>query len=346
LPYGLLPADAEGLPGPLAPVAAELRHSRILLTGGTGFIGRWLISGFSAMRRAYGIHAELCVLSRDPAAFLRSCPEHAGQDGLTFLTGDIRSFASASDMAFDLVIHGATAASATMSREQPGEMYSVIVDGTRRVCDVAKGSGARRLLYLSSGAMYGPQPPELSHIPESYAGNPTTAYGQGKQAAEALSLEVPGVECVIVRPFAFVGPHLPLTTTYAIGNFMRDCLLNRTIVIEGDGTPLRSYLYAADMAEWLWTMLVHGKPGRAYNLGSDEALSILDLAHLVRGLAGTSNEILVKGSPQIGLLPSRYVPDVRLARTELGLRIRTTLAEAVTRTLAWHRAQPHGSIAI
>ena len=202
----------------------------------------------------------------------------------------------------------------------------------------AKRCGAGRLLYVSSGAVYGPQPTGVSHLPETFEGEPDTAYGEGKKQAEAMCLEASDgrFECVIARPFAFVGPHLPLDAHFAVGNFIRDCLENRPVVIRGDGTPLRSYLYAAELAEWLLTILLRGRHGSAYNVGSEEAISIRNLAHLVRERAGTSNEIIVESTHDPDLPVQRYVPSTQRAQLELGLRQRISLPEAIDRTLSWH----------
>ena len=156
--------------------------------------------------------------------------------------------------------------------------------------------------------------------------------------AEQLCLES-GVKTVITRCFAFVGPWLPLDTHFAIGNFIWNCLRNEPIEIKGDGTPMRSYMYGSDLAEWLLAILLRGEPARAYNVGSDEAISILDLAHLVRECAGTQNEIIVHGKKVDGTLPARYVPSVDLAKKELSLCLRSSLSEAISQTLDWHRRQ-------
>ena len=218
-------------------------------------------------------------------------------------------------------------------------MHSVIVEGTRHVLDSSQRCSVKKLLYISSGAIYGAQPPTLSHVSESYEGRPTTSYGKGKKLAEQLCFEASAgrFECVIARPFAFVGPYLSLDAHFAIGNFMSDCLRNRPIMINGDGTPLRSYLYAADLVEWLWTILLRGEHGRAYNVGSEDAISISDLAHLVRQCAGTDNEIIVKGEKIEGALPARYVPSVDRVKKELGLSQHVALADAIHRTIEYQQ---------
>jgi len=325
----------------LADGAVSREVSKIFLTGGTGFFGRWLLHGFLAWRRDVSRSVSLTVLSRTPAAFLEMNPWFKGIDGVDFIEGDVRTFDFKGLPLFEWVIHGATAASAQLERERPDEMYSVIVDGTRHLLEFARQRDVRRLLFVSSGAVYGPQPADVSHLQEPFEGEPVTAYGKGKKLAERLCLEDGRgrFECVVARPFAFVGPYLPLDAHFAVGNFILDCLENRDIVIQGDGTPLRSYLYAADLAEWLWTILMRGQDGRAYNVGSDEAISVRELAGLVRACAGTQNEIVVRGKKVVGAPPARYVPSVERARSELGLAVRCGLSDAVSRTIAWHRRQ-------
>lgn len=310
-----------------------LRGARILLTGGTGFFGRWLMETLLVADQRFSLHVQPVLLTRDRAR----CPSRWQVE---WIEGDARSFHAPG--AFTHAILGATSASASLNRDAPREMFDVVVDGTRH--GLAQISGAQRLLFLSSGAVYGPQPVDLPRLSETFRGGPDplapgNAYAIGKLAAEHLVAEWgrgSGTAVVVARAFAFVGPHLPLDQHFAIGNFLADALAGRDILVQGDGTPYRSYLHASDLAAWLWTLLLQGSPGQAYNVGSDEGLPLAELAALVASIAGVSHRVL--GTPRPGVVPARYVPDTLKAREELGLLQSISLAEAIRRTLAWHRS--------
>ncbi|MFI5298749.1 MAG: NAD-dependent epimerase/dehydratase family protein, partial [Polyangiales bacterium] len=122
---------------------------------------------------------------------------------------------------------------------------------------------------------------------------------------------------------------------FAFGNFVADAIARRSIVVRGDGTPRRSYLYASDLARWLWALLARGVSGRAYNVGSDVAVSIAELAREVGRIGGVGVEVL--GTPTPGVAPPRYVPAIDRARSELGLDVHVDLATAIQKTLAWNQ---------
>ena len=319
------------------PALDTLKGARIFLTGGTGFFGKWLVETFVHANRERALEAELTVLSRDPEAFLHSMPHLKGAPGLAFARGDVRSF-ELPQGTFTHIIHAATPASAKLNAEAPREMLDTIIRGTERVLEIAAQSKKPRLLLTSSGAVYGKQPSELTHVPETYLGapdplEPSSAYGEGKRVSEHLCVLAgrAGV-CVplIARCWAFSGPHLPLDAHFAIGNFIRDARAGGPIRIGGDGTPYRSYLYAADLAAWLWTLLARGEPVRAYNVGSDQALTIKELAETVARHYGCGVEIA--GKPTPGKPADRYVPSTDRARAELGLEAWIGLEDGLRRT--------------
>jgi dTDP-glucose 4,6-dehydratase len=169
--------------------------------------------------------------------------------------------------------------------------------------------------------------------------NAASAYGEGKRLVEQMCALTPEVETVVARCFSFIGPHLPLDARFAAGNFLRDAIAGGPIVVQGDGTAERSYLYAADLVVWLLTLLLKGKPRRAYNVGSEESITVLELARRVATRKGSRGEVLVAGAGRSSptASPSAYVPDIARARDEFGLATWIDLNEALTRTMAWQR---------
>lgn len=323
-----------------------LRGARLFVTGGTGFFGRWLLSVLGHANRRLALGCRLVVLSRDPARFAALAPDLAEDPAIQLWHGDVRDFPPPPGP-FSHVIHAA-ADTSVAAAARPMELLETIVGGTRRVLDLAVTSGAEAMLMTSSGAIYGDQPAGLDRLPEDHRGgpdplNPRSLYGQAKRLAEQLcALQSGRLRVPVARCFAFVGPHLPLDGHFAIGNFIRDALSGERILVQGDGLPQRSYLYAGDLAAWLLVILAKGQTGRAYNVGSDQAIRIADLAQRVGGLLAPGKPVVVASPPQSGAASFRnlYIPDVQRARTELGLEVWTSLDDAIRRTAAWTRAAP------
>lgn len=323
----------------------EFRGARLFVTGGTGFFGCWLLETFAWANRRLDLGATALVLTRDRDSFARKAPHLAADPALGFHDGDVRDFRFPEGR-FTHVVHGAaTSAVETFRKVDPLVTFDIVLEGTRRALELAARSGATQFLLVGSGAVYGRQPADLTHVPEDYPGaphpaSPAAALGESKRAAEclcALYAAGRGLEAKIARCFSFVGPYLPLDLHYAAGNFVRDALAGGPIRVGGDGTPVRSYLYAADLAVWLWTILARGRSCRVYNVGSEAAVSIAELARATARTASPELEVAIAGTPVAGAPVERYVPSTARAQRELGLRQTVSLAEAVERTLAYHR---------
>ncbi|WP_374244317.1 NAD-dependent epimerase/dehydratase family protein [Zoogloea sp.] len=324
----------------------RLHRQRIFLTGGTGFFGYWLLSLFDLLHRQ-GVALEVCVLSRSPAAFLARAPFFADAPWLNWQAGDIKDFGP--PPAADLLIHAATDTDADAHRHPLAIMDDILL-GTRHTLERAREAGVRRALYVSSGAVYGRQPADVAQIPEDApfacdALHPGSAYGEAKRAAEQWSLQFGqrhGIAIPVARCFAFVGATLPLAGHFAIGNFIRDALAGQHIQVSGDGSPLRSYLYGADLAIWLLTLLLQGAHGRAYNVGADRALSIAELAHRVRDTLAPAAAVHIAHGHDDKAARNRYIPSIERARHELALDAWTPLEDAIrlTAECAFFVSQP------
>lgn len=337
-----LSADLDHILRRTRPLWEELRGRRVFVTGGTGFFGCWLLESFAWANERCNLRAEMFVLTRNVEGFRKKAPHLANRNDIRFHAGDVRDFTFPSGE-FSHVIHAATETVEKAGEEDHAAMLETIIGGTRRALDFAARCGAKKFLLTSSGAVYGRQPSEVTHVAEDYTGgpdvsSPRSAYGEGKRLAELLcAIHGPrlGVETKVARCFAFVGPHLPLDAHFAIGNFIRDALAGGPISVKGDGTPFRSYLYAADLAGWLWTILFRGQSNRPYNVGSSQSLTIAEAAKAVSHALGRKTTVAIAQMPRAGQPAQRYVPNVSRAAEELDLDQWTPLEDAIRATAHW-----------
>lgn len=307
-------------------------RKHLLLTGGTGFFGLALLRYLKELgERAPSV----TVLSRDPSRFSEAYSDLASR--VTWWKGDILVPSSLpSNMRFSHILHAAT--DSTLGPQLSLlERYQQIVDGTRNILELTVATGANRFLLTSSGGVYGPQPRAMDYMSETYLGMPDpmvpqNVYSVAKRCAEhlcALYEERYGIQTVIARCFAFVGRDLPLDAHFAIGNFIRDALAASQITVGGDGSPIRSYMDQRDLAEWLMALLENGRSGQAYNVGSDVAISIGELAYLVRDTLAPGKPVHIEGKTINQNFRNKYVPSITKAKSELGLNLRYSLQESI-----------------
>jgi nucleoside-diphosphate-sugar epimerase len=323
----------------------DLRGARVLITGGTGFFGCWLLESLLWADARFELNASVAVLTRNAGAFSLKAPHLAKHRAVTLHEGDVRTFGWDGGR-LSHVVHAGTDTVRPQSRDDRLRVFDTIVEGTRRALDVAERAGASRFIMTSTGAVYGRQPAEVSHLTEEHPGSPDPtapqqAGAEAKRAAEMLCAIYAGgpLHTTIARCFAFVGPYLPLDTHLAVGNFIAAALDGAPIRIAGDGTPVRSYMYAADLAAWLWTILLRGERGRAYNVGSEDPISIAETARAVAEAAGGPVDVLIARTPTAQQPAERYVPSTQRARGELGVRMTVDFHDALARTFEWHRAR-------
>ena len=284
----------------------RLDGSRILLTGGSGFVGKWMLQTAKIAQENSATQIEIVVPTRRLSADHVQTAIAIGCPNVSWVEGDFLN--GALDLGhIDMIVHAATPASAQLNAENPAEMLRINVVAMESVLRYAGNN--KPLLFTSSGAIYGTQTQSVSHIAEgNVEPNPPSeqlnAYAQGKQMAEQLCRGAGDIgQCspTIARLFAFGGEHLPRDTHFAIGNFIQNALDRQPIAIQGDGRARRSYLYGADMATWLWCALAHDgeKNAAPFHIGSEYSVSILELAQAV---ATVSVEVL------------NYVPKITVAK--------------------------------
>ncbi|RKP50859.1 NAD-dependent epimerase/dehydratase family protein [Trinickia fusca] len=325
----------------------RLRGRRLFITGGTGFVGCWLLEALVWANHKFELGVHIDVLTRRPDAFTLKAPRLANDPSIRLIQGDMNDLASMGGQ-YDLVVHAATDVVSPSS--DPYVAFDAIVNGTSQVLDLASRAGAQRFLYVSSGAVYGRQPTDMPGMAENYCGapsidDPRAAYGHGKRVSEWLVRSLArrhGIEPVIARLFALVGPYLPLDARFAASTFISDALAGRPITVTGDRRTVRSYIYCADMAVWLLTLLAKGEAFGAYNVGSDQPITIGELASRVSERFGSGMPVNCLASSSTGSddePAERYVPDTQKIRSDLGLQLYTSLDTALARTISWFREE-------
>lgn len=324
-------------------IFADLRGQNLFLTGGTGFFGMWLVESFLWANEHLALNATLTVLTRDPERFFAKAPHLKNYLHLKTIAGDVRNFIYPK-IKCDFIIH---CAADPNTDQDPSIMMDTIVRGTQHVLGFASQCNVKKLLFVSSGAVYGQISPGISKISETDMGttdplNERNSYGLAKIMSEHLCLlwhTKNKIPCPIARCFAFLGPYLSLDSNFASSTFLRNSLRGESIKVSGDGTPMRSYLYAADLAIWLWTILLKGQSCRPYNVGSSDGLSIADLATKIAAQSKPGTKVEIAKKPEANVVRHKYVPNVDRASEELGLSPRIDIVDAIARTLDWHRTR-------
>jgi dTDP-glucose 4,6-dehydratase len=317
----------------------ELRGANILLTGGTGFIGTWLLETFRHVNISRDLGIRLTIITRSPNAFEKKHTHLFNTLGFEFVYGDVTAEWPKFKTHFTHLIHAATDASADLNENNPLKMYETIISGTKNCLEFARINKVPNVLFMSSGAVYGQQPWEMERVAETWFGGPNcvdpkATYAEAKRAAEmlcAIYCKQYGLNVTIARIFALLGPYLSLGIHFAAGNFIKDAMEGKEVVVKGNGMPIRSYMYASDLVVWLLRILVRGQSCYPYNVGSEEGVSIRALAKII-STELAAGEFSVMSQEDIGWNLGRYVPDTSRIQRDLGVSQKIDLKEAIIRT--------------
>lgn len=305
----------------------------LLVIGGTGFFGKSIVDLFlRGGLSKWGID-EIVVGSRTKPLELDG--KLWNDRRIKWMSLDIRY--SKKLPSFDYIINAAASTKLINYLRDPDVERENIVRATSNFIEVAAQLSVKtKLLYTSSGAIYGPQPIEITHLDEDYKSelmyeNPgKRAYQEGKKIAEKLIIDSneSGMNIMIARCFAFIGRFLPHDEHFALGNFLRDAKNGSAINVETPNLVYRSYMHADDLATWLMTICdSNNRVRKIYNVGSDEAIEIRNLAKLVGDLYGCNINSRLAENPRV----ERYIPSIKNAKKDLGLKLSLRLRDGLLR---------------
>jgi len=335
-----------------------LSGKRIAITGGAGFLGYYLVQAILHWNENSSYEpARVHVYDN----FSRGMPEWLsdleGNVNLTLVKHDITAPLPDDFGPFEFVIHAASIASPIYYRQHPIETMDANVNGLRCLLDwtvqqKSTASPVEGFLYFSTSEIYGD--PSADNIPtdENYRGNvsctgPRACYDESKRYGETLCVNFAnthGVPVRIARPFNNYGPGLKITDGRALPDFARNVFADSDIVLFSDGSPTRTFCYVADAVVGYLKVMINGRNGEAYNIGTDDdEISILGLAELVvttaRDAFDYSGSVIHEESPDTEYLvdnPNRRCPIIDKARNELGYQPGVDLESGIRRSLFWY----------
>jgi len=343
---------------------ARLAGKRLLITGGAGFLGHYLVQAVLHWNRTHGKPRPIELTVYD--SFVRGVPgwltSLRGYADFALVQHDMTAPLPADIGDFQYVIHAAGIASPTYYRKYPIETMDANVTGLRALLEYARrrprsARPVEGFLFFSSSEIYGDPTPDNIPTPETYRGNvsctgPRACYDEAKRYGETLCVnfaQQAGIPVKVARPFNNYGPGLKITDRRVLPDFARDVLAGRDIVMLSDGSPKRTFCYVADAVMGYYKILVRGRPGEAYNIGvGDPEISIVELAELIvteaRELFGYGGRVVRQASADASYLldnPTRRCPVIAKARTELGYNPTVTLREGLRRSLTWYAEHQH-----
>ncbi|CAN5393823.1 NAD(P)-dependent oxidoreductase [soil metagenome] len=296
----------------------------LLLIGGSGFFGKSVLDSYARGLLAPWHVARVIVVARQASRLRAWHPLLVGA-GVELIDADIATVGAMPHA--DYVIHAASSSDARAYAANPLAERANILGAIENYCRIAaRDHRDSRIVYTSSGAVYGQQPDTLSHIPEDFVAGDAAGlvaykrdYAEAKRLSEdALArLGARGLNVAVARCFAFVGAHLPRDQHFAIGNFLADGIAGRPVRVAARKPVYRSYMHADDLVRWLMTLAARATPAcPVYNVGSDQAVSMGDLARAVAARFGVAAEVPEVTDPGV----DRYVPSIARARA-LGLTL-------------------------
>jgi len=317
---------------------SDLKNQTVVITGGTGFIGSWLIEMIIALNEDYGFNINVYIISTQKSDTSYALKLFSDKENINFIQKDIRNLLEL-PRETTYIIHAAANPDNRIHISNPIETMSIISDGTKRVLEVASECpNLKKVINLSSGNIYGKLSKYVNEKDMGFldCGSILSVYPESKRFAETLSTSYQSLfklPIVTVRPFSFIGPYMSLNKPWAINNFIRDAMLSNRIKILGDGQTVRSYMYPSDMAHWLLRFLVSGKPGKAYNLGSSYGITLEQLANEIVKIMNKNINIDILNMSQSD---SIFVPDTKLAEETLSLTLKVPIDFALKRTIEWN----------
>jgi dTDP-glucose 4,6-dehydratase len=323
------------------PQLSELRNAHVFIVGGGGFIGLWLTEAIAALNDEFGFGSKVTIQTLNDVFLSTYAPHIKERQDVSVVCCDCRNTVIPESAQY--ILYCATPTNPLLQQTEPIENASVIVDGVRAMFESAVLlPDLRNILFVSSGMVYGSQPFEMERLEEEsfQSFDPSVlcnSFAESLRFAEAICTAYRNearLPVVTARSFAFLGPYQLPTIAWALHNFIADAIEGRSIRILGDGESVRSYLYGSDAAVWFLRLLVGGRSGSVYNVGSPEAIRLVDAAEIVARRFDQKPCVTMLAQPA-HLRKTRFVPSVSRIQQEFDVSISVNVNDAIVKTIDW-----------
>jgi nucleoside-diphosphate-sugar epimerase len=321
------------------PILEKLKNSQILITGGTGFVGTWLTEMLIYLNEKFNFNVTIYLLSRN--AFPRN--NHSEFKYLHFIKSDVKNVKELPS-AINYVLHAAGTPDSREHVSSPIKTIDTFYKGTQNILDLASRlPNLIKIIHFSSNKIYGSNysttPMDESNT-TIVRNNNQDIYSESKRISETLckayisELHLP---IIIVRPFAFIGPFQSLDKPWAINNFIRDAILGGPIRILGNELTTKSYIYGSDLANYILNILVQGKVGEIYNLGSSHPTTLVEIANMIKNIINSEIEIKIRSSKDTYHETIFDVPKMTKIEHHLNIKPAFDIEESLKRTILWNK---------
>lgn len=329
----------EGL-GQLAP----LKNKSVYISGGSGFVGKWLIEAINYLNQHHNFNVHVTALSRTIRQQGHLHPQVFNKKHIDLIETDIKGLTTINrDVSY--VVHLAASPDNRDHSSDPVKVMNDIFVGTNKALDAStRLDKLTNFLHFSSGLVNGPMPFALDQLQEgNYLGlncaTTNTVYAEAKRSAETLAQgyrSLYKLPLTVLRPFAFIGPYQSIERPWAINNFIRDSLNAQPIRILGDEQTVRSYMYPSEMAYWSLLALANPQSGSVFNLGSSDGKNLRTIAQIVEKNFNNKNGIVTTSLQNTGLL-TKFVPSTEKFESMYKVKRKLTTEQAIERAVQWYK---------
>lgn len=346
--HAIIKQDIRRISRQIKKEAKVLEGRTLLISGGAGFIGRYIVATIEELnRKVFSLPCR--VISIDNYITGKKMETDVTSVTVTHLERDVIKpvFIKGS---VDYIIHAAGLASPVYYKKFPLQTIESAIFGAKNLLELARTKRVKSFLFFSSSEIYGDPDPNFIPTPETYRGNvsstgPRACYDESKRLGETLCMtyyHVYRVPVKIVRPFNVYGPGIRLDDYRVIPSFLTSAILQKPLPVHDEGNQTRTFCYIADAVTAFFKVLLSSSNGQVYNVGNDKnEMNMMGLAQLVRDISGKNVEIKKVAYPAKYPQgePKRRCPDLTKIRTQLGYVPEVDLQEGLKRTLRWFRSE-------